>query len=179
MDAYLAKPYSAGALLDAIEQALRLNQEVAVPAGEGRGAGPAQGPSAEPSAVTAGGPAQSSPGPVEPALDLEEVMARLDGDRSLLAELAERFQTEAPRMLSEVRRCCEAADAGGLERAAHSLRGCVSVFGASAVADAALALEVMARQGVLAGAGEKLAAVEREIRRLQLGLARLDELGAA
>lgn len=110
-----------------------------------------------------------------PAFDPEEVLARVEGDRDLLAELVEIFHAESPRLLTDLRRCVEANDPKGVEDAAHALKGSVTNFGGRAASAAALALEVMGRKGDLAGAQSRLAELEWEVDRLSRGLGRMRE----
>jgi two-component system, sensor histidine kinase and response regulator len=111
----------------------------------------------------------------EPAFELRDVLARVEGDRALLAELVDIFRVDSPRMLADLRRGLEAGDARGVEKAAHALKGCVGNFGGRTAAAAALALERMGRDGVVTGAGARLAELEREVDRLRSGLARMCE----
>jgi two-component system sensor histidine kinase/response regulator len=111
--------------------------------------------------------------PPEPAFDPTEVLARVEGDRQLLAELVSIFMAESPTRLAEIRRCLSAGDVKGLEHAAHTLRGSLGSLGARAAAKAALALEIKGRDGALDGAAAELAELEREMGRLETDLARL------
>jgi two-component system sensor histidine kinase/response regulator len=113
---------------------------------------------------------QSEPAP-EPAFDAADVLTRVEGDRALLAELVSIFLAESPTWLAEIRRCVSGGDAKGLERAAHTLRGSVGSLGARVAALAALALEIKGRDGVLDGAEDGLARLEREMSRLEGDLA--------
>ncbi len=88
-------------------------------------------------------------------------LERLGGDEELLREVARLFLDEYPALLVEIREAVAARDADGLQRAAHSLKGSVSNFGADAAYNAAFVLEMMGRT-------RNLAEVER-------GLAELDE----
>ncbi len=146
MDDYLAKPIRTEALLSMLE---RLG-----------GAAPA---------------APSAPASVAPAFEPDEILARVEGNRELLAELVDIFRDESPRMLAELRRCCEAGDPGGVRDAAHALKGCVGNFGALAAADAALALEHLGRDEDLRESGPRLAELEREVEHLSIGLVRMVE----
>jgi len=113
--------------------------------------------------------------PLEPSYDFQEALARVLGDRDLLAEIVDILRSEMPPALTEIRRCVEAGDLRGLERAAHRLRGSVVVLGAHRVSQAALALEMMGRDQTLDGAPVKVAQLDREIRRLDHDLARLND----
>jgi CheY-like chemotaxis protein len=144
MDEYLSKPVHAAALLSVLQ---------------GLGGGP--GPGLAPSTCLA------------PAFDPQDALARVEGDRELLAELVDIYRVETPRMLADLRRCLEAGDVGGVESAAHALRGCVGILGGRAAAEAALAVERMATEAVRSGGGGQLAELERELDRLGTGLAGL------
>src|SRR6185436_9967953 len=101
----------------------------------------AGGGSAKPQPAPAASPTASGV-----SFDLNDVLARVEGDRSLLAELIQIFRSESPRMLAEIKRCAEQGDEKGLQRAAHALKGSASNLGASGVSKAALALEMLARE---------------------------------
>jgi len=88
-------------------------------------------------------------------------LERLGGDEELLREVARLFLDEYPALMVEIREAVAARDAKALERAAHTLKGSVSNFGADAAYNAAFVLEMMGRS-------RNLAEVER-------GLTELDE----
>ena len=144
MDAYLTKPIRTTELLAAIDQLV--------------GSGPRA------AAVQAAD---------DTAFDAKDVLARVEGDRQLLAELVDIFRQESPRLLSEIRQAMAARDMKGLERTAHTLRGSVGSFGARAAAQAAHLLEVAGRDGVPATDAQYLE-LERELRRLDRDLSQLE-----
>ncbi|MGH9383699.1 MAG: response regulator, partial [Vicinamibacterales bacterium] len=122
----------------------------------------------------------SEPEPApEPAFDPADVLARVEGDRTLLAELVAIFLAESPTRLAEIRRCLTEGDAKGLEHAAHTLRGSLGSLGAREAAQAALALEIKGRAVALAGADAELAELEHEMGRLEGDLSRLCSSQAA
>lgn len=98
--------------------------------------------------------------------DREAMLAELDGDEELLVELVETMRIEAPKLLHEVRVAAGAGDAALVARAAHTLKGAVSNFGARAAAEAALRLEQMGRGGDLTGLAAALATLETEMESL-------------
>ena len=110
-------------------------------------------------------------GAAEPAsnevLDYDALLAHVEGDTSLLAELMKIFEEAFPRQLSGVREAVAQGDAAGIERAAHTLKGTLSSFAAPAATAAAHQLELVGRAGDLAPAGEACAALEQEIARLK------------
>jgi len=107
------------------------------------------------------------------SFDPSDVLARVEGDRDLLAELVDIFRAEYPRLLANLRKEVEKGDARGVEEAAHAIKGAVGNFGAPVVSAAALALEVMGRVGALMGANAGMARLEEEVERLQRNLARM------
>jgi CheY-like chemotaxis protein len=150
MDSYLAKPVRPAELLALVDQLMGFSSS------------------------------ETEQAPVsEPAFDPTDVLARVEGDRTLLAELISIFLAESPTRLAEIRRCLKSGDAKALEHAAHTLRGSVGSLGARAAARAALALEIKGRDGDLAGAEVELAELEREMGRLESDLARLGSSQAA
>ncbi len=112
---------------------------------------------------------------VHPAVDRAQLLLRVEGDHELLAELVELFRTEAPRLLTEIRRSLGTNDGAGVQAAAHALRGAAGNFGGQAVCEAALALEVMGRDGALTDGSPRLSELEGEVDRLQRALASTGE----
>ncbi len=146
MDGYVAKPVRAEDLLTEIE----------------RHAAPQADSPAEPAA-----PAPIAAPAPDGVLDGTALLAQVEGDTELLAELVMIFLQDCPRLVGAVREAVARGDARALERAAHTLKGTVSNFAAPAATAAALRLEQMGREGNLAQAGEACAALEAEIERLR------------
>jgi two-component system, sensor histidine kinase and response regulator len=147
MDAYLAKP-------------IRMKELVAVLDHLGRV--PAEAP-APPTSVPA----------VVAAFDPGDVLARVEGDRNLLAELVDIFRAECPRLLANLRKRLEDGDATGVQEAAHAIKGTVGNFGGRAASEAAYVLEAMGQGGVLTDAEAGVARLEQELDELQRNLARM------
>ena len=82
------------------------------------------------------------------------------GDEDILREACAVFLKELNNMLGDVRAALAAGDLKTLERAAHSLKGAASNFRADSVTQAAQALETAAKQGQIADAPAKIAALE-------------------
>jgi HPt (histidine-containing phosphotransfer) domain-containing protein len=72
-------------------------------------------------------------------------LRRMGNDRELFQEMVGLLQTDAPRWLSVVSAAQSEGDCGRLERAAHTLMGLASNFGASRAVAAAAEVEVIAR----------------------------------
>lgn len=98
-----------------------------------------------------------------PVFDREAMLAELGGDEDLLIELIGTMKSEAPKLLHEVRIAVEAGDPALVARAAHTLKGAISNFGAQAAAKAAFQLEQMGRAGHLNDVAVALATLEAEV----------------
>jgi two-component system, sensor histidine kinase and response regulator len=101
-----------------------------------------------------------------PSIDIEAALARVGGDQDLLQEVAQLFLDECPQMVDSIRQAFRAEDLRALEFAAHTLKGAVGNFGARHAFDAALAVEIMARQGQVEEAGYQLALLEKALMRV-------------
>src|SRR5262249_29831832 len=100
----------------------------------------------------------------DPALDA--VLARVGGDRELLAEITRLFIEDAPRHLASVTRAIDTGSAEGLRRAAHGLKGAAANFDAEPVVDVARELEEIGRTAELHRAPAVLDRLRAEIDRL-------------
>jgi two-component system, sensor histidine kinase and response regulator len=80
-------------------------------------------------------------------LDCAVALERLGGDAELLREVAGLFLEEYPMLMDEIHAAMVSGDGESLQRAAHSMKGAVSNFGAEDVYEAAFALEKMGRAG--------------------------------
>jgi CheY-like chemotaxis protein len=117
-------------------------------------------------------PATPLPAPApDPALDWEAALDYLGGNRDLLRELIGLFLEEYPGWLEQVRQAIANGNANDLKRAAHNLKGSMAHFGAKPAFEAARKLEMMARNGILSGAAEACAELEKELERLHPALA--------
>jgi HPt (histidine-containing phosphotransfer) domain-containing protein len=91
----------------------------------------------------------------------------------LLFEIAAIFLEHTPKVLAEIHTAIMTRDPNLLERAAHTLKGSVSVFGAEAARAAAQALESLGRGGGVDGAEVICAALDTEVARLSTVLAEM------
>jgi two-component system sensor histidine kinase/response regulator len=99
--------------------------------------------------------------------DRAEFLKHVGGDLSLLRELVDVFRADCPRIRQRIRLALSEADAAGLHRAAHSLKGSLVTFGANAARNAAERLEQMAAKSDFSRAAEAVARLEAELDRLQ------------
>jgi PAS domain S-box-containing protein len=131
MDAYISKPINVNEFFDAVESVFRAARENKTPA-----------PAAMP--------------PI--SLSRDRALAQVDGDGDLLVEVIDLFLQDYPRLLAQMDNAIDRGDAVILQRAAHTLKGTLGIFGARPAVSAALALETVAREGKL---GEARAARAR------------------
>ncbi|HZV06680.1 MAG TPA: PAS domain S-box protein [Gemmataceae bacterium] len=108
---------------------------------------------------------ETTPPPV--VQDRGEALSHVGGDAKLLRELTDVFLQDYPRMIEEVIDGLCAGDAAKVKRAAHSIKGAVSILGGKAAFDAALRLETCARQGDLNQAEAAWHALRQALQRLQ------------
>lgn len=106
----------------------------------------------------------------EALVDYEGALERLGGNEKLLDDLAQFFLEDSAELLSEARAAFARRDAKSLERAAHSIRGLASNFGAHRTVRAAVALEQLGRTGELAAAETACQELETEVGRLAKAL---------
>lgn len=103
-------------------------------------------------------------------IDRAEALSRVDGDRELMASLVDIFLTEAAPMMEAIRTAVTSGDTGKLEKAAHRLKGSVSIFGANTVSQTALELEKQGRVGDLTKTSETVARLGQLMASLQPAL---------
>jgi CheY-like chemotaxis protein/HPt (histidine-containing phosphotransfer) domain-containing protein len=116
--------------------------------------------------------------PVRPAINraaLQHFHKMMGEDSDALGDLIDSFLTEAPKLLRQIREALAAGETSMLQRAAHTLKSNAALFGAEALALLCKELELMAREGALAKAEEKIGQIVQEWKRVQLALE--EELG--
>ena len=96
-------------------------------------------------------------------IDEEALLERVAGDPAFLATMVGIFVADAPTRLDAIRAGLQQADAQGVERAAHSLKGALATMAADTAAAAASQLEQLGRAGTLEGAAEVLTALEQQV----------------
>jgi HPt (histidine-containing phosphotransfer) domain-containing protein len=106
-------------------------------------------------------------------LDEAEILARLDGDCQLLAELCDMLLVELPRMMDTLIEAIRIEDANAVHRAAHRLKGSLSVFGEGAHIEDCVSLEEMAMKQDLARAPEVLSSMQGHLEEFRVAVASL------
>jgi hypothetical protein len=80
-------------------------------------------------------------------VSLDDLVARLNGDQALVADVCTVFVIDSARMLRNLSSALYDADANRLIAAAHILKGAVSSFTTGAPLQAAIRVEQLARRG--------------------------------
>jgi len=102
----------------------------------------------------------------EETIDRNQVLELTGGSVETLKEVVELFSVECSKLMKRIRDAITNQDPSELQRAAHTLKGSVQVFGGKRTAAAALRLETMGRGENLDGAEEAWSALVSEIERL-------------
>ena len=103
-------------------------------------------------------------------LDQAALLARVDGNQQVLADLAGVFVEDGPERLAALRQAVASADPAAVWLTAHHLQGALGLFGRTAAVEAARELENMGRCGELFRAGGVFARLEAETQRLLAAL---------
>ena len=93
----------------------------------------------------------------------EAVLARMSGDAELLSEVVGLFQSDCPRLLSQMRAAIKQGELTILVRAAHTMRGSLDLFGLSSASKAAMDLELSGQKGDMERSTAGLAVLEQAI----------------
>jgi HPt (histidine-containing phosphotransfer) domain-containing protein len=106
-------------------------------------------------------------------LDMDKLLAAFEGDRELIADLAEIFMDDLPGQCSAIETAMSEGNADGLRAAAHALKGASSNFRVESVTSKALELEMIGRSGTTEGAGPVFQELKRRLALLQDDLSEL------
>lgn len=129
MDAYVSKPFRPQELFRVVEG---IQRNRASPTASANGADGAPAAKQLSTAAT-------------PEFDRIEALRRVGGSEDMLLELVGLFRVEGPKQMNDIREQHAAGDLPALARAAHTLKGSVSIFAAQHAYAAALRIEKMAR----------------------------------
>jgi CheY-like chemotaxis protein/HPt (histidine-containing phosphotransfer) domain-containing protein/two-component sensor histidine kinase len=103
-------------------------------------------------------------------LDRVELLARVDGDRALLAEIVRLFVEERPALIESMEQALRDGDARALAQAAHKAKGAFGSLSAPLAQQAAVELELLARHGELALATDVFLRLRQQVERLEAEL---------
>jgi two-component system, sensor histidine kinase and response regulator len=97
------------------------------------------------------------------AVNLDELLTRLENDHELLRELIGIFKTDFPPLLQSLQQSVGRGDMKGVETASHALKGMLSGLSVTQAAATASRLEQMGRVGTTLGLTEVLALLEKQV----------------
>ncbi len=141
MDAYVTKPVRSQDLLAVIERVLAKHD------GQRR--------------------MQTSASTTSSELSLEAVRRQAGDDPTTVLSLVEAFLGESRELLQQLRDGCDRRDTAALQQAANQLQGSLAMVGAQPAAAVAAELGRRGAEGNVEGARERLAALERELGRVE------------
>jgi signal transduction histidine kinase/DNA-binding response OmpR family regulator len=101
-----------------------------------------------------------------PPVDLAAALRTVDGDAALLAEMVDVFQEDYPKHLAALQEAIARRDARQLEQTAHSLKGAVTVLGATIAQRLAADLEARGRAAQWEGTTAVFERLQHELPRL-------------
>ncbi|HEV2617193.1 MAG TPA: response regulator [Candidatus Acidoferrales bacterium] len=104
------------------------------------------------------------------SLNTAELLEQVQGDRELLAEIVQLFESGLPAILQGLRESIARGDAPEIARIAHTLRGSVGNFGRRGAYRAVEQMEKLAKEGDIAETAKALVAVESELESLLAAL---------
>jgi two-component system sensor histidine kinase/response regulator len=97
------------------------------------------------------------------AVNLTELLTRVENDHELLDELIEIFKEEFPRILLSLQKSIACGNMKDVEAASHAMKGMLSGLSVTRAASIASRLEQLARDGKTSELTEVLALLEREV----------------
>jgi protein-histidine pros-kinase len=111
-----------------------------------------------------------TPGEEETVFNRAAILARLEGDEGILAELIQVYLRDWPGLFAEVRQALAAGDLAAARRKAHRLTGLARSFNARPAVVAAVRLEEAAATGAIDTARDARPEVEAQFIRLEQAL---------
>lgn len=165
MDEFVTKPADPKALYALINRVPAGRRASAARVASGHGS-----PREEAASVAVGDPGAAASDD-ETRVDWRAAREFTNGNEDLLRELVELFPSESAAQLAAVRQAIRERNAELLTRSAHTLKGNARVFGATEVADRALAIEQVARRGEIGSAEALVDGLEAATARLNEALA--------
>jgi two-component system, sensor histidine kinase and response regulator len=100
-------------------------------------------------------------------LDLETTLKRFDGDFGFFKELMSEFLSNITQQLQILNQAVKAGDAKLVEREAHTIKGAAGNLGAKNLAESALKLELLGRNGNLENAVNLIIELESATKRVE------------
>jgi HPt (histidine-containing phosphotransfer) domain-containing protein len=100
------------------------------------------------------------------AVNLGELLTRVENDHELLCELIGIFKEDFPRLLQSLQQSVAREDMKNVEATSHALKGMLLGLSVKQAAESASRLEQMAREGKELGLTDSLTLFEREVAEL-------------
>ena len=100
---------------------------------------------------------------IDPCIDVtvfENLKAMMGED--FIGELIDAYFEEAPQLIGQIEQALASGDAVVFRRAAHSLKSSSASFGAMQFSASAKELEMIGKEGNLAGSGDKVAVLKED-----------------
>jgi CheY-like chemotaxis protein len=110
---------------------------------------------------------------VKETIDRNHVLKQIGGNTELLKEIIELFATESVDLMAKIRDAITNHNPSELQRAAHTLKGSIRLFGVERPAAAALRLEMIGRNQNLEDAEEAWLDLVKEMDRLKTMLSNM------
>ena len=161
MDDYISKPFRPRELFEAVERISSRGFEqyrgvrLPPPCGEGRGGGHS---------------ASADNNNDSQTFNRHVALQNIGSSEEFLADMIELFTAECPKQMAAIAAAYESRDVQALTRAAHTLKGSVSLFAAEAATASARRIEMMARDGNLDDYPKAWSELERRINELLAAL---------
>ncbi len=161
MDDYVSKPIAPAAMYRAVERFPAVCLNSPLPA-----ANRASSTMAESPVVAVETEASLPSTDTRPAIDWVVARHQIGGGEHVLHEFIGLLKSQIPQLMHDIHHSLETHDSKLLRRAAHTLRGSVTYFGAEPLAEAAAVLENLGRLSSFEGIATALEAVNRELVRV-------------
>jgi HPt (histidine-containing phosphotransfer) domain-containing protein len=100
------------------------------------------------------------------AVNLVDLLARVENDHELLCELIGIFNQDFPRLLQSLQRSVVLEDMKNVEATSHALKGMLSGLSVMQAAATASRLEQMGREGETSGLTDALTLLESQVAQL-------------
>jgi two-component system, sensor histidine kinase and response regulator len=126
MDGYISKPFDSEQLIELVEEF---------------------------GAKSGGAKKEAQTDVSEAVFDFDIALKRLNKDMKLFREIAKVFHEQSPTILARIRGAVESRSSEELQRAAHTLKGSVSIFAANQAVDGAIKMEQLGRESDFEAAG--------------------------
>jgi HPt (histidine-containing phosphotransfer) domain-containing protein len=108
-----------------------------------------------------------------------DLLDRIGGDAEFLAEMVQMLDDDGHKLMTQLHTAIAASDVSAVTHHAHTLKGMVSNFSATAAQESALAIERMGRSGDIVNAAQTAGALEQQLNALIAELQEFVKQGSA